>query len=104
VSKIRTNYRNPFLFFDFDTLIAHAIEEETPQTEHERHELNTMIEKGLDQIAPKYKEVIILYYIESLSYKEIADILSVPTGTVSIRLKRARDALKNVYHAMHFHL
>ena len=61
-----------------------------------------MIDAGLDQLSAKYKEVLILHYLEELSYKEIADILEVPTGTVGIRIKRAKEALKKVYEKMQF--
>ena len=56
-----------------------------------------MIDKSLDTIPPKYREVLILYYVEDMSYKEIADILKVPTGTVGVRIKRGKEALKEAY-------
>ena len=45
--------------------------------------------------------MLVLYYLEELSYKEIADIIQVPTGTVGIRIKRAKEALKKTYEAQH---
>ena len=42
----------------------------------------------------KYRVVIHLYYYESYSIKEIADILSLPTATVGTRLSRARKQLE----------
>jgi RNA polymerase sigma-70 factor (ECF subfamily) len=63
-------------------------------------EMKQMVEKGLEKLEPKYREVILLYYGEEMSYQEIADILQVPTGTVGVRIKRAKDALKKAYQAM----
>ena len=57
--------------------------------------MQALMNKGLDALTPAYKEVIILYYIEDLSYQEISDILQVPVGTVGVRLRRARQALKD---------
>jgi len=37
-----------------------------------------------------------LYYFEEMSYKDIAEVLGVPQGTVGIRLRRAKEALKQV--------
>jgi len=37
-----------------------------------------------------------LYYFEEMPYKDIAEVLGVPQGTVGIRLKRAKAALKEV--------
>ncbi len=44
----------------------------------------------------KYRAVIVLYYYEGWSVREIADILRVPPGTVGTRLARARDILKTI--------
>jgi len=41
------------------------------------------------------KEVIVLKELEGLSYKEIANIIGAPIGTVMSRLARARETLKN---------
>ncbi|HIZ30962.1 MAG TPA: RNA polymerase subunit sigma-24, partial [Candidatus Fournierella merdipullorum] len=43
---------------------------------------------------PKYKEVILLHYYQQLKVNEIAAVLGAPQSTVSIRLRRAREALK----------
>ena len=45
----------------------------------------------------KYREVLILYYIEEMSYKDIAEILQVPQGTVGVRLKRAKASLRKEF-------
>jgi RNA polymerase sigma-70 factor (ECF subfamily) len=37
--------------------------------------------------------VLVLYYVEDLSYKEIADVLAVPLGTVQSRIARAKAQL-----------
>lgn len=42
----------------------------------------------------RYRDVIYLYYYEGYSVAEIADILGAKTGTVTSRLKRAREKLK----------
>jgi hypothetical protein len=42
----------------------------------------------LDQIQEPYRAAIILFYLEDYSYKEIADILEIPIGTVRSRLSR----------------
>ena len=63
-----------------------------------------MIEKGLDALQPKYKEVIILHYLENMSYRDIGDILQIPVGTVGIRVMRAKEQLKKIYTDMHIDL
>ena len=50
--------------------------------------------KAMDQLTEKYKEVLLLYYMDEMLYKDIADILDIPIGTVMSRLTRARGSLK----------
>lgn len=46
------------------------------------------------KLSPKYREVILLYYYQQLSVKEIACVLNQKETTVLQRLKRAREYLK----------
>lgn len=57
---------------------------------------NRRIQAALDIIDHKYKEVIMLYYFDDLSYEEIAGNLGVPVNTVRTHLKRAKEALRRV--------
>lgn len=43
-----------------------------------------------------YREIILLCEIEEMSYREIAQVLSIPLGTVMSRLSRARNALRQL--------
>ena len=95
VNEIRRKSREPLMYLDLDAILAHPAYEFDPAADEERATTQILIEKGLDALAPAYKEVIILYYIEEQSYQEISDILQVPVGTVGVRLRRAREALKN---------
>jgi RNA polymerase sigma-70 factor, ECF subfamily len=45
-------------------------------------------------LAPAFREVIVLRELEELSYREIADIIGAPMGTVMSRLSRARIELR----------
>jgi RNA polymerase sigma-70 factor (ECF subfamily) len=49
---------------------------------------------ALDSLAPEFREVILLADVEEFAYREIADILSMPIGTVMSRLSRARKQLR----------
>ena len=96
VDKIKKASRNPLVFVDFDTFLAHPVYDDIEHSAHERVQMRQMIDQALEKISPKYREVLVLYYLEELSYKEIADVLSVPISTAAIRLKRGREALGKV--------
>lgn len=49
---------------------------------------------AIQNLKPRYKEVIILYYYQQLQVSEIAKALHAPQSTVSVRLKRARKELE----------
>ncbi len=48
---------------------------------------------ALDELPPEYKQVMLLWAVAELSYKEIANVLGVPIGTVMSRLHRSRERL-----------
>jgi RNA polymerase sigma-70 factor (ECF subfamily) len=48
---------------------------------------------ALAALPPAFREVLVLRELEELSYKEIADVIGAPVGTVMSRLARARDHL-----------
>lgn len=51
------------------------------------------LKAALDELPPEYREVLLLWAIEELSYKEIADVCGCPLGTVMSRLYRARQQM-----------
>lgn len=53
-----------------------------------------IINQTLDNLAEKYRSVLILRYFEHLEYEEIADVLKLPIGTVGTLIHRAKGQLK----------
>jgi RNA polymerase sigma-70 factor (ECF subfamily) len=45
-------------------------------------------------IPPKYRELILLRYIQELKYEEIAQITALPVGTIKNRIFKAKEILK----------
>lgn len=96
VNVLRKHVHRSFAFVDFDTFVSPLGAKEEVLTPNELIELRASLERGLSKLDPKYREVLVLHYFEDLSYDEIADVLHIPKGTVGVRLKRGRDALKRV--------
>jgi RNA polymerase sigma-70 factor, ECF subfamily len=61
-----------------------------------RHDADT-IRKLVAALPLPFREVIVLREIDDLSYREIADIVGVPVGTVMSRLARARAMLRTAW-------
>jgi RNA polymerase sigma-70 factor (ECF subfamily) len=59
-----------------------------------RRQLAGALERAVAALPPNYREVVHLFHVEHLSYKEIAATLEVPIGTVMTWLHRARGQLK----------
>ncbi len=53
------------------------------------------IQAALDTLADDFKLVVLMFYFEHRSYREIADLLEIPLGTVMSRLARAKAHLRN---------
>lgn len=53
------------------------------------------VQEAIRGLPREFREVLLLREFEGYSYKEIADIVEVPIGTVMSRLSRARQHLKN---------
>lgn len=54
------------------------------------------IQKALNTISPKYREVVVLRDIQELSYDEIAKVTGLNLGTVKSRIKRGRTMLQKL--------
>ena len=50
---------------------------------------------AVDKLSPQYRSVVLLTDVEEFSYKEAAEILQIPIGTVMSRLSRARQQLRD---------
>jgi len=91
--KKRESRRTVFTI-DFDTLFPHLQAADTADSAALERDTRETLEKHLDKLDPKYREPLILYYLESMDYREIADILHIPVSTVGVRLARARAMLQ----------
>jgi RNA polymerase sigma-70 factor (ECF subfamily) len=71
-----------------------------PEQEATRAEQRERIRRALDALPPKARAIIMLSDVEGLSYREIAEVLNCPIGTVMSRLHNARKRLKGLLGPM----
>jgi len=66
----------------------------SPEEGAMRTERNEQLHRALDTLGHKYREIIVLYHFSGLTYRDIAETLQIPQGTVMNRLFRARNKLR----------
>jgi RNA polymerase sigma-70 factor, ECF subfamily len=81
----------------FENQVSEEVARQTKNPEEEFLEtvLDEDVQAALDKLPPDYRMVVLLADLEGFSYKEIADILEVPVGTVMSRLYRGRRLLES---------
>jgi RNA polymerase sigma-70 factor (ECF subfamily) len=67
-----------------------------PAASAERHELQQRVWRGISQLNEAQREILVLRDFNGLAYREIAEVLSIPTGTVMSRLHAARQRLRQI--------
>jgi RNA polymerase sigma-70 factor, ECF subfamily len=79
---------------DFDETV-HGEDTVTPSPEQFTITRDTTrrVQRAIETLNPAFREVIVLREFEGLSYKEIAEVVLAPVGTVMSRLSRARGQL-----------
>ncbi len=109
-SKCKKIFRkNKYVTTDFENepvigTIAEERREFTPEQFVHFTSDQEALQSCLDQLPDSQRAIIILFYLEQMSIKEIADILEIPTGTVKSRLSYGRNYLKQAldeYEQMH---
>ena len=77
---------------DFDS--ADLGHDRSPEEEHGRSVMISRVRKAVSALRPEHREVVTLVDLEQMSYKDVAEVLGIPIGTVMSRLCRARNQLK----------
>ena len=75
-----------------------AVESATPETILIKHLISEQVQRAIDDLPHIYREPLLLCDVEEMSYREIAEIMSIPIGTVMSRLARGRKAVRNSLH------
>lgn len=96
VIKKKKALRFTFSLVDFDVLLPHPPAKERADDAAQRGEMKRAVEEFLGKLDVKYRAPLALYYLEDMSYDEIADVLKVPVSTVGVRLQRGKALLKKL--------
>jgi RNA polymerase sigma factor (sigma-70 family) len=66
----------------------------TPDSAFEERDVNEKIQREIARLPVRYRTILTLYHLDEMSYQEIAQVMSLPQGTVKSYLFRARRMLK----------
>ncbi|MEX0774880.1 MAG: sigma-70 family RNA polymerase sigma factor [Phycisphaeraceae bacterium] len=96
-SRLEKDRREPTLAQDLrQDQVAAELDEPAPCWDLatlDWEQVDDRLKKAIDGLEGRYREVLLLWAIEGLKYREIADVLTIPLGTVMSRLYRARSIL-----------
>lgn len=73
-----------------DPIVDHRT---TPLQHAVQNQLERMVQSALAKVSPELREAVILRDLQDMDYKEIAEVLSIPQGTVKSRISRGRAEL-----------
>ena len=94
-NKIQTTYIDRIMIdkdgrrTNFD-LISNEL---NPEQKMEKTQRIAILRQIVDQLNPKYRDLVKLRYFKELSYDEISNTLNLPIGTVKAQLHRSRERL-----------
>ena len=75
-----------------------AAADRTPESEVLEAIPEAVVKEALESLPEQFRMAVMLADVEGFSYKEIAEILDIPIGTVMSRLHRGRKALQKTLH------
>lgn len=94
IRKAKTRNRMLDAYTEETAVRGVAEEQEIPERMAIKTEQREVVQAAIDRLPPKQREVITLYYMQHLKYKEIAEVLNCSLGTVASRLNKAMQNLK----------
>ena len=71
-----------------------AVDTKTPEIILVNRANSQLVQRAIEDLPVHYRETLLLCEVEEMSYQEIAEVLSIPIGTVMSRLARARKAIR----------
>ena len=70
-----------------------------PERQMHHRDAAALIASAMSRVPDRARELLVLREVEGLSYRELADVMQLPMGTVMSRLSRAREAFRGAVTA-----
>jgi RNA polymerase sigma-70 factor, ECF subfamily len=101
INELKRRDQAPSTFFDTDIIMPYLRAKETADGDATHEEMKHLLEHSLSEVSPKYREPLVLYFYDNMSYKDIGEILQIPLSTVGMRISRGKEQLRKEYEAKH---
>ena len=90
--RVLAAHRRRRMFESWIPGLARTGPESDPHAQAELSDLGRQVQAALDSVSVDHREILVLIDIEERTEREVADLLSLPIGTVRSRVHRARQA------------
>lgn len=103
INECHTQQRRQAAYVPLETILGTGKELDPNSAQDQHHaqgQRQEIIQTALLELSPNLKEVVVLKYLEGLSYEEISIILECSSGTVASRLNRALTQLEKHLHPL----
>lgn len=96
ISYFRKNKKHEDLVSIPDEDLEDIASEFFVEDQYKEQEILLKLNDSIHELKDKYREVIVLKFVEDKSYEEISDILKMPINTVGTQINRAKQKLKDI--------
>jgi len=94
-NKLRSRGRRKNLSLDREDAPVIPVSHEASPLDAYRKNLEIgQVRNAINELPPRYREVLFLRYVEGLSYKQIAEVLGLSLGNVEARIFRGKDKIR----------
>ena len=90
LNALKKKKSTPFSWFDPEALVPYFAYHDKTEEKIDLEVLKKDIEQVLIKLPESYREILVLYFFEELSYKEISLVLKIPISSVGVRINRAK--------------
>jgi RNA polymerase sigma-70 factor, ECF subfamily len=92
--ELRKRDRALLVALEAEKTLGNANDEQREHAELDARDRQLLVQEHLSHLPTKYRIVLILRHLQDMTYEEMAEILTMPIGTIKTHLFRARNLLK----------
>ena len=87
-------------YMDPDDIPDNAmVDYDTPEAVYMREQMQSEMERRVNELPEHYREPVVLYFYRGLTYKQIADTLGTTEGTINVYINRAKSILREKHES-----